>query len=128
MKILLDTQVALWAWSAPDQLAEWLKSEIASSRNEVYFSQVSTWEIQIKFSLGKLRLPDRPERLIPVALEKSGFNYWMLQDAAIFFLDRLPHIHRDPFDRLLIAHAITGGFHVATIDPVVRQYPVQLVG
>ena len=99
MKVLLDTQVALWVWAQPDRIPENLRAAIISSDNDVFFSQVSTWEIQIKHGLGKLPLPERPELFLPAAIRRSGFNYLPIQDSAIYFLDRLPEYHRDPFDR-----------------------------
>ena len=127
MRILLDTQIALWAWAGPERIPEEIRSALVDSANEVWFSQISALEIQIKFGLGKLPLPERPERFIPRAIDRSGFNYLPLQDNALYFLDRLPDFHRDPFDRLLIAHAITGHYHLATVDPQIRRYPVMAV-
>ena len=123
MKILLDTQIALWAWSQPDRIPKNLRTAIIEPENEVHFSQVSTWEIQIKFGLGKLPLPERPEQFLPPAIHRSGFNYLPIHDAAIYLLDRLPLYHRDPFDRLLVAHSITGNYHLATVDQQILQYP-----
>jgi PIN domain nuclease of toxin-antitoxin system len=127
MKILLDTQIALWAWVDPGKLPQTIRNGLTSPAHQIFFSQVSTWEIQIKFALGKLPLPERPEKWLAAALQDSGFNYLTIQDSAIFFLDRLPAFHRDPFDRLLIAHGITGAFQLATVDPVIMQYPVPLM-
>jgi len=124
MRILLDTQIALWAWTEPDRISRNLRAALSSADNEVWFCQVSTWEIQIKHGLAKLPLPELPEHFLPKALDRSGFHYVPIQDAAIFFLSRLPHFHRDPFDRLLIAHSITGHYHLATVDQQIQQYPV----
>jgi len=127
MRVLLDTQVALWAWAQPHRIPANLHAAITDSVNEVAFSQVSTWEIQIKHGLGRLTLPERPEQFLPPAIERSGFDYLPIQDAAILFLDRLPGYHRDPFDRLLIAQALTGHYHLATADEQVLRYPVLTV-
>lgn len=127
MKVLLDTQIALWAWADPDRIPDGLRQAIADPGNEVYLSQASVWEIQIKFGLGKLRLPDRPERFVPEATRRSGFNYFSILDEAIFFLDRLPDYHRDPFDRLLVAHSIVGHFHLATVDEQILRYPALVI-
>lgn len=88
---------------------------------------IGTWEIQIKFGMGKLRLPDRPEAFLPKAIRRSGFHYAPIMDAAIYFLDRLPTFHRDPFDRLLVAHSITENFHLATVDRRIQQYPALIL-
>lgn len=127
MRVLLDTQIALWAWGQPERIPEEIRLAMTDPGNEVWFCQVSVLEIQIKFGLGKLRLPERPEQFLPRAIEQSGFNYLSLQDVAIYLLDRLPDYHRDPFDRLLIAHSITGNYHLATVDPQIHRYPVLAV-
>lgn len=127
MKILLDTQIALWAWSAPDRIPNEIRLAILNSDNETHFSQVSSWEIQIKFGLEKLRLPERPVRFLPKAIRRSGFNYVPILDEAIFFLDKLPDYHRDPFDRLLIAHSIIGNYHLATVDEQIVKYPALVI-
>ena len=124
MKVLLDTQIALWAWTQPERIPKNLSAVMTSSDNEVWFSQVSTWEIVIKHGLGRLQLPERPGQFLPHAIERSGFNYVPIEDSALYFLDRLPKLHRDPFDRLLIAHSITGNFHLATVDQMIQRYPV----
>ena len=127
MKILLDTQIALWAWTEPELIPERLRAALVGAGAEVWFSQVSAWEIQIKYGLGRLPLPERPELFVPAAAKRSGFNYVSIQDSAIYFLDRLPNFHRDPFDRLLVAHSITGNYHLATVDSQILQYPVLTV-
>lgn len=124
MKVLLDTQIALWAWTQPERFPGSLRRALTDPGNEIWFCQVSAWEIQIKFGLGKLVLPDRPDHFVPRAVERSGFDYLSIQDSAVYFLDRLPDLHRDPFDRLLIAHAITGHYHLASLDQQIHRYPV----
>ncbi|MDA7915939.1 type II toxin-antitoxin system VapC family toxin [Verrucomicrobia bacterium] len=127
MKILLDTQIALWAWFESERIPREITAAIVDPDNEVYFSQVSTWEIQIKYDLGKLKMEPAPAKFLPNAIERSGFRYQPIQDDAIFFLGRLPSIHRDPFDRLLIAQTMVGNFKMATVDSKVLEYPVQTV-
>lgn len=127
MKILLDTQIAVWAWTDPRRIPESIRRALEDPANRVYFSQIATLEIQIKFGLGKLKLPDHPSRFVPEANQASGFNYVTLSDAAIYFLDRLPDYHRDPFDRLMVAQAIVENYHLATVDRQVERYPVLLV-
>jgi PIN domain nuclease of toxin-antitoxin system len=127
VKILLDTQVALWAWTAPEKLPARMRVQIGSPENEVFFSQVSTWEIAIKHQLGKLPLPSAPETFLHRAIAESGFGYLNILDAAIFLLGRLPNLHRDPFDRMLIAHALAAHCHLATADEMLARYPVPLV-
>jgi len=127
VKILLDTQIALWAWMDPGRIPEIIRRALEDPSNLVYFSQVSTLEIQIKFGLGKLTLPDHPSRFVSEAVQSSGFNYVPLSDESICFLDRLPNYHRDPFDRLMVAQSIVENYHLATVDKQVTRYPVLLV-
>ncbi|MDA7644858.1 type II toxin-antitoxin system VapC family toxin [bacterium] len=119
--------VALWAWMDPGRIPATIRLAIEDDSNLVYFSQISTLEIQIKFGLGKLRLPDHPSRFIPEAIQSSGFNYVSLPDESFYFLDRLPDYHRDPFDRLMIAQSIVENYYLATVDKQVTRYPVLLV-
>ena len=120
---LLDTQVALRLF-----LGEYEKlfQERFSTEETFAFHQVSTWEVQIKYSLGKLPLPSRPETFLSKVIAESGLRYVTLDDASIFFLDRLPPIHRDPFERLLIAYALTSGCTIITTDKTFEKYPVRL--
>lgn len=124
MRLLLDTHIALWFWNGDAQLSTSLKQAIQDPANEVVFYQASTLEIQIKYQLGKLELPEPPERFLPSAIQNALFRYQAITDTAIFFLARLPFLHRDPFDRLLISFAITEGLTIGTVDPRISQYAV----
>ena len=84
-------------------------------------------EIQIKYDLGKLKLPDTPQKFLPDLIQDSGLNFHTLENKAIFMLGKLPKLHRDPFDRLLIASALVKGWEIATVDRIIDQYPVQTV-
>ena len=84
-------------------------------------------EIQIKYDLGKLELPETPQNFLPQLIEDSGLNFHPLENKAIFMLGKLPQLHRDPFDRLLIASALVNGWEIATVDTIFDQYPVQIV-
>jgi PIN domain nuclease of toxin-antitoxin system len=90
------------------------------------FHQVSLWEIQIKYDLGKLQLSRSPEELFPEAIIEAGFSRGAIEDGGIFLLGKLPPIHRDPFDRLLISHALLHGWEIATVDPLINKYPVRI--
>jgi PIN domain nuclease of toxin-antitoxin system len=92
-----------------------------------HLSQVSLLEIEIKYDLGKLELPETPQNFLPQLIEDSGLNFHSLENKAIFMLGKLPKLHRDPFDRLLIASALVNGWEIATVDPMFDQYPVQIV-
>ncbi|MDB4474661.1 type II toxin-antitoxin system VapC family toxin [Opitutaceae bacterium] len=124
MKILLDTQIALWMWTDDSRLTSSHRKLLGETGHEFFYHQVSTWEIQIKFDLGKLPLPRPPSEVLPKWIAESGLRSKPIEDRAIFLLGNLPAIHRDPFDRLLIAHAVANGWSILTADETVKQYPV----
>jgi PIN domain nuclease of toxin-antitoxin system len=125
--ILLDTHLFLWSQFESGKLSTSLRELFASPDIRWHLSQVSFLEIQIKHSLGKLELPKTPEQVLPELLEQSGLHFEPLSNEAIFMLAKLPPIHRDPFDRLLIGAALVKGWEVATVDPVFDRYPIRTV-
>jgi len=98
---------------------------LEDSTNVLCLHQVSTWEIQIKCSAGKLVLPHPPRMAVPMAIERLGLDYRTLDDGTIYTLEKVPALHRDPFDRLLVAHAIHEGLPILTPDPKIHPYPVR---
>lgn len=122
---LLDTQIVLWLISGDPKLDE-EKFRARFDRKEAIFycHQVSLWEMQIKYDLKKLPLPSRPGKWLKEALSKAGIAYATISDDAIFSLGKLPGIHRDPFDRMLIAHALVNRWTVITSDLKFEEYPV----
>jgi len=124
MKALLDTSVLLWWLGEPSRIKPDLLDALKNEESVVWFSQVSLLEIQIKVSLGKLRL-DFPVELVPDLADRSGLTALPLSNAAIFTLPKLPDVHRDPFDRLLICEAIQQGVPLVTPDQVIHRYPVK---
>lgn len=124
---LLDTQVALWLMLGSTKIDE--KEFIRRfnpKENRLIYHQVSTWEIQIKYSLGKLPLPKKPEHFLLDGVSESGFQYEKIDDKAIFMLDKLPKIHNDPFDRLLLAHSIVNAWTIISADEKFEEYPIKL--
>ncbi len=122
MKLLLDTHVLIWAAGLPERLSDEARELIEDTHNELCFSAASIWEVAIKSALGRrdfaidarlLRrgLLDNDYKELPVASEHA---------AAI---DGLPPIHKDPFDRLLIAQSMIEGMMLITADKLVSQYP-----
>lgn len=125
MRLLLDTQSFLWAVDAPPKLSERARNAIRSDRNEVLVSAVTAWEIAIKSQLGDLRLPQQPARFVPEQMAANSFApLAVLIDHALKVAD-LPPIHRDPFDRLLVAQAMTEGLTLVTADRQLSRYDVQ---
>lgn len=125
--ILLDTHVFLWMQNAPEKLSDNLIEKLNRGDMRWHLSQISVWEIQIKYDLGKLSIPSEPSAWLPELIEESGLAYQPLQDDAIFMLGKLQQIHRDPFDRLLVATSIINGWVIATFDEQIRSYPVQTI-
>src|SRR5688572_11728170 len=105
MKILLDTQCWLWMAASPDRFSASARSLIETTENELYLSAASAWEIAIKYSLGKLRLPEPPARYVPSRLELLRTSALPVEHSHALHVAALPPHHRDPFDRLLIAQA-----------------------
>jgi PIN domain nuclease of toxin-antitoxin system len=127
MRILLDTCDFLWFISGDPALPALTRQEVQSSANEVFLSVVSFWEIVIKHALGKLPLPQSPEGYIPAQRDLHGIRSLPLEESSVRRLVGLPSHHRDPFDRMLVCQAQAKGMHLASSDPLVRQYPVTLL-
>lgn len=127
MTVLLDTCVFLWMADEKRRLSARAREILEDASNTLRLHQVTPWEIQIKHSLGRLPLPHPPRRAIPAAIEKLGLDYRTLDDDTIFTLEKVPPLHRDPFDRLLVAHAIHEGLPIISPDPLIKPYPVRVI-
>lgn len=125
MKLLLDTRTFLWLITDDPALSSKARDLFADPVNEAYLSTVSVWEIEVKFGLGKLPLPQAPERFITEQRERHGVAQLPLEEQAVFYLSRLPSLHRDPFDRMLICQAIHHELTLLTPDPLITQYAVK---
>ena len=128
MKFLLDTHLLLWAASDPEQLSLTAKKYIDNVENELFFSPASLWEVAIKNSLGRddFRVD---VRLLRRGLLDNGFSEMTITSEHTVFITGLPLLHKDPFDRLLIAQSLVEGITFLTADLIVAQYPgsIQLV-
>jgi len=119
VRLLLDTHVLLWALADPPRLGP-AHDLIVEGRNEVHVSAASAWEITIKRGLGKLRAPkDLPEQL-----RAARFTTLDITLAHALAVGELPDLHRDPFDRILIAQARTEGLTLITADPQITAYDI----
>ncbi len=127
MKLLLDTQAALWSWIAPEKLSDDAATLIENTENEIFFSQVSTWEICLKHQIGKLPLPEPPATYLPARIHEFGFTYVPIEDTHLFQTSHLPRFHRDPFDWLLIATAQILQVPILTADRHIANYPVETI-
>ena len=95
--------------------------------NEIYLSVVSTWECIIKYQLGKLPLPELPEIYLPKQRDLHQIVSLDLDERSVVHLVKLPSLHRDPFDRMLICQALQNDLKIATVDEAVRAYSVSVV-
>lgn len=127
MKLLLDTHVFLWYISGDKRLPGAMRDSIRDPNNEVYLSVVSVWETIVKYQLGKLPLPKPPESYLPLQREQHQLSSLPLDEASVSQLAKLPSIHRDPFDRMLICQAIEHGLTIATVDAAIYGYPVPIL-
>jgi PIN domain nuclease of toxin-antitoxin system len=127
MKILLDTQSWLFMAASPERLSADARSLVGSTEHDLYLSAASAWEISIKFSLGKLRLPEPPARYVPSRLATLRVSPLAIETDHALRVAALPAHHRDPFDRLLIAQAQLEELPILTSDPVFRAYDVATI-
>jgi PIN domain nuclease of toxin-antitoxin system len=127
MKLLLDTCTFLWVAAQPGALSARARELFQSPENEVYLSAGSAWEIATKQSLGRLRLSEAPERLVPTLRERHGIETLAIDEESVLQIGRLPLLHRDPFDRLLVGQAIVHGMALLTPDALISQYPVRVL-
>lgn len=107
-----------------DELSSRARGLMIDPDNEVYLSAISAWEIAVKHRLGRLGLAESPERLVPRLREKHGVRELPLDEASALRVERLPDLHRDPFDRILVCQAIVDGLVILTPDEMIRRYPV----
>lgn len=124
MRLLLDTAAFLWLAEDAPQLSEPARRGIADPANEVYLSAASSWEIAIKHGLGRLKLRMPPEDYVPLQRRLHRVGALPITEQATLQVGKLPDLHRDPFDRLIVAQAIVGGLTVVTPDRLVSGYPV----
>ena len=122
MKLLLDTHLLLWAAGEPDKLPPAALAEIESADNELLFSAASLWEVAIKRGLGRADFTVDP-RLLRRGLVDNGYHELPVTGEHAVAVDGLPPLHKDPFDRLLVAQSIVEGVTLLTVDELVAQYP-----
>jgi PIN domain nuclease of toxin-antitoxin system len=127
MKLLLDTNALIWSATDPDRLVPATRREIENGANDIVVSAVSAWELAIKQSLGKLELAAPAEEWLPEVLRRTAFEFAAPGLAASLRVRTLPWHHRDPFDRLLIAHAMEDGYTIVTRDRAFGAYDVPVL-
>ncbi len=122
MKLLLDTHLLLWAAGAPELLSDEARAAIEDTGNTLWFSAASLWEIAIKRGLGRPDFRVDP-RLLRKGLLENGYEELAITGDHAVMLDGLPPLHKDPFDRILVAQAMAERLTLLTSDSLVAGYP-----
>ncbi len=122
MKLLLDTQILLWAAGQPERLSAAARKQLNNPKNELLFSAASLWEITIKRSLERDDFRVEP-RLLRRGLLDNGYTELPITSEHAVSIDSLPDLHKDPFDRILLAQALTEGITLLTADAQLARYP-----
>jgi PIN domain nuclease of toxin-antitoxin system len=121
MKLLLDTHLLLWAAGQPERLSSAARALLDDPQNELFFSSASLWEISIKRGLGRDDFRVDP-RLLRRGLLDNGYSELPITSEHAVAIDGLSPIHKDPFDRILVAQSIVEGITLLTADSLVAQY------
>ena len=122
MKLLLDTHLLLWAAGEPGKLPRAAKKLLSDPNNDLLFSAASLWEITIKRSLGRSDFRVEP-RLLRRGLLDNGYLELPITSEHALATEALPSVHKDPFDRILVAQAMLEGITLLTVDSLVAKYP-----
>ncbi|MFI5183153.1 MAG: type II toxin-antitoxin system VapC family toxin [Vicinamibacteria bacterium] len=122
MKLLLDTQILLWAAGQPERLSAAARKLLNNRRNELLFSAASLWEVAIKNTLGREDFRVEP-RLLRRGLLDNGYTELPITSQHAVSIDNLSPLHKDPFDRLLLAQATSEGITLVTGDAQLARYP-----
>jgi PIN domain nuclease of toxin-antitoxin system len=127
MRLLLDTHVFIWWNSDNTRLSPKVRQLLEDENSELILSVVSAWEMQIKLQLRKLVLPAHLTTVLSTQQRENGLEILPVRLAHVFTLDTLPFHHKDPFDRMLVAQAITENVPFVTHDSVMSQYPITII-
>ncbi|CAN1212059.1 PIN domain-containing protein [Tumidithrix helvetica PCC 7403] len=127
MKLLLDTQCWLWWFSQPEKLSEQAIAQIVDETNEVWLSVASVWEIGIKVAIGKLPLPEPIDDYISTRMAQLGARSLEITASHALRASALPLLHRDPFDRMLIAQTQIEGMTLVSADSMFDRYEVSVI-
>ena len=125
MKLLLDTCSFLWIGEGSSKLSETASRVFLDPENERYLSAASVWEICIKYNNGKLSLPAHPQFYVAQLRERVGVDPLSIDEESALQVAKLPNLHNDPFDRLLVAQSIVHGLTILTPDPLITNYPAR---
>ncbi len=127
MKALLDTHAFLWWVTEDSRLSSTARNIITDSANQLFLSTASAWEIVIKARLGKLTLPEPPEIYIPNRLKVNRFESLSIDLIHALQVVNLPDLHKDPFDRIIIAQSQVEKMPILTLDSQIKRYSVDII-
>jgi PIN domain nuclease of toxin-antitoxin system len=127
MKILLDTHAFIWWTIDPVRLGPQASRLCFDPANRLVLSVASVWEMQIKVMLGKLTLHKPLRQMIGDQVQHNDLEILSVNLEHVLRLDSLPSLHKDPFDRLLVAQTLAEGWDLISHDPVITQYPVKVI-
>jgi PIN domain nuclease of toxin-antitoxin system len=127
VRILLDTCTFVWLATQSSRVSAVAKDTFADPDNEVFLSVVSSWEIAVKHAAGKLKLPEPPLKFVPAYRERYAVGSLPLDEQSALYAGRLPKLHADPFDRMLICQSITQSMPILTPDELIAQYPIRTI-
>jgi len=127
VRYLLDTHVWLWLLEAPGHIRPDLVSEFSGRQTQLYLSAAVSWEIAIKWALGRMPLPEPPAAYVPRMMRTSGVAGLAVEHVHALQVATLPRHHGDPIDRLLIAQAQVEHLPIVTVDSVFDDYDVEVV-
>lgn len=125
MRLLLDTQVFLWMVAGSERLPDSVRTQVCATDASVWLSAASVWELAIKQSLGRIELPGPAAEFASTERARHAVEALVVDEASVAHLVKLPSIHRDPFDRMLVCQAIEHELTVVTSDVLVRRYPIK---
>ena len=123
MRILLDTHIFLWLVDDSERLSDRYRQVIHNLDNEIFLSVVSILECTIKYQIGKLNFPSSPETYLPMERRKHLIKTLTVDENSIAPLVKLPLLHKDPFDRLIMAQALQHDLMIMTEDKLILAYP-----
>ena len=126
-RILLDTHIWLWSILSPGKLGDEGQAIIEEAENDLFLSAASSWEISIKYRLGRLPLPEPPESFILLRLIRDNIKPMSVEHHHACRVSVLTDIHRDPFDRILIAQAQTEQLLLITADQQLKGYDADIM-
>lgn len=127
MTYLLDTHVWLWMLGDPDRIRPDLAAELRADQTRLLLSAASSWEIAIKWAVGRLSLPEPPATYVPSRMQRTNVEPLAVAHSHTLQVATLPRHHRDPFDRLLIAQAQLEGVPLVTVDRALDDYDVETI-